>query len=199
MRNNSDLKQIEKKLYCYFYQDGLLELITGLLIVTIFLGGIFEGAYLVGIYPALAFGIWKTVREKITLPRIGYAEFSAERKKRIQGEHRVFLIFLSVVLLIGAALFLFYSKSSNTGIPSNVLPFGFIIALALVILGYFKQIRRFFIFAALILLAVSIDHVFQHKNQYLFGFSGLILSVYGVVTLIRLILHRPIEKENINV
>lgn len=78
MSSDIPYSALERKTVVAYHQDGLLDVIIGLGLVLLGMGleaGSFGLALLAGV-PILGYG---TLKERITLPRLGYARFSARR------------------------------------------------------------------------------------------------------------------------
>ena len=81
MVSNIDLKEIEKKAFTSYHQDGLIEIFVG--IVFILYGSVLlaDKAGLIGLcwLPAALIVPFK---KKVTVPRMGYVTFHSSRKTR---------------------------------------------------------------------------------------------------------------------
>ncbi|MDH4292277.1 MAG: hypothetical protein OEV56_06690, partial [Dehalococcoidia bacterium] len=77
MVSDVNLKEIQRKVYMSFFQDGLWDIFLGLFMVGWGLAILTEAAYLPGIYfLGIYFAIWG-IKKWLTYPRIGYVRFSA--------------------------------------------------------------------------------------------------------------------------
>ncbi len=85
------LKELEKKAFTSYHQDGLLDIFLGIGIIVFGLGMATDQFYFGSIMPAILFPLWAAAKKAITIPRIGLVNFSPERKIRIKIE----VLFLS--------------------------------------------------------------------------------------------------------
>ena len=73
-----NLKEVEKRTYISYHQDGLIDLVIGVYIllfaVGILLNTILELStwfIIPAIFPALIIPIWISIKKRVTVPRIG--------------------------------------------------------------------------------------------------------------------------------
>lgn len=202
MSQNIDLKQIERKAYLSYYQDGLLDIFLGLGILIFAIGMATDTAtYVGGLLGALIIPSWAAAKRFVTIPRLGVVKFGPERKIRIEREKRFFRIFLALTLLAGAALLIpLYAK----GIPPWLhawlkkfifAPMGLIGVVGLGFLAYWKQINRYYAYAVLVLVAVFVRPILNAPApQYLISL-GLIILLSGLAVLLRFLRNYPISAE----
>ena len=96
-----NLKEIERKAYMSYHQDGLLDIFAGLYILGfgfgIFIDIVLDfglGAIIIpGGFIALALPIWFAAKRKITMPRIGFVNFG------IRGGNKLMAIFIGLAVL----------------------------------------------------------------------------------------------------
>ena len=103
MNRNKKLKEstMEKRLLTLFHEDGILDLMAGMIVLLFGLVTQFEMMGLIGLI-AIPGTIYFPIKEKTTFPRIGVIRFNAERENR----RKFILSFLfGVVLLLGIVLF----------------------------------------------------------------------------------------------
>lgn len=202
MSQDINLKEIERKAYLSYHQDGLLDIFLGLGILIFAIGMATDtAAYIGGLLGALVIPLWAAAKRFITIPRLGLVKFGPERKIRIEKEKRFFRIFLAVTLLVGAGLFIpLYAK----GIPpwlhawlkkSIFAPMGLIGVVGLGFLAYWKQINRYYAYAVLVLIAVFVrPFLTAPAPQYLISL-GLIILLFGLAVLLRFLRNYPIPAE----
>ncbi len=184
-----DLKELERKAYTSYYNDGLLEIFLGATVVLMGIAIFFDVAYLFGVIPVLALTSWAGAKRALTVPRIGLVRFGAERRLRIEREKLFFTIYFTITVVAGIVLFVIVSRSMDAarrvlgGYP--LAPIGVLGALSLVFLGYWKQIRRLHLYALLTLAAVfGAPHLGVEPPYYMMGL-GIVILVIGVVLLFR--------------
>ena len=193
-----DLKELERKAYTSYYNDGLLEIFLGGTILLMGVAILFDVAYLFGIIPVLAMASWAGAKRALTVPRIGMVRFGPDRQLRIRKEKLFFTVYFSITVAAGIVVFIIVSRSMDTarrifgGYP--LAPIGVIGALALIFLGYWKQIRRFHLYALLALAAVfGAPHLGVEPPHYMMGLGIAILAI-GVALLVRFLAAYPSPK-----
>jgi len=199
MAQEINLKEIERKAYLSYHQDGLLDIFLGLGILIFGIGMATDIAgYIGGLLGALAIPSWAAAKKLITIPRLGMVKFGAERKIRIEKEKRFFRIFLAVALLAGAALFIpLYAKSIPLWLHAWLkkfifAPMGLIGVVGFGFLAYWKQIDRYYAYAVLVLIAVLVRPVLSAPaSQYLISL-GLIILLSGLAVLLRFLRRYPV-------
>ena len=145
---------------------------------------------------------WAGAKRAITAPRMGMVRFGPERRLRVAKEKHFFTIYFLITLIAGVVLFLIFSRSIDNARRIFGLyplaPIGAIGALALIFLGYWKQIRRLHLYALLVIAAIfGAPHLAIEPPHYMMGL-GIIILLIGIVMLSRfLAAHRkPERREN---
>jgi hypothetical protein len=190
-----DLNELERKAYTSYYNDGLLEVFLGATILLMGIALFLDVPYLFGIIPVLAMTSWAGAKRKITVPRIGMVRFGPERQLRVKKEKFFFTIYFSITVIAGIVVFILFSRSIDTARrifgSYPLAPIGFIGALALVFLGYWKQIRRFHLYALIVLAAIfGAPHLGVEPPHYMMGLGAVILAT-GIVLLMRFLAVYP--------
>jgi len=193
-----DLKELERKAYTSYYDDGLLEIFLGGTVLLMGIAIFFDVTYLFGIIPVLAMTSWAGAKRAITVPRIGMVRFGPDRQLRIRKEKLFFTIYFSITVIAGIVVFIVVSRSMDTARrvfgAYPLAPIGVIGALSLVFLGYWKQIRRFHLYALLALAAVfGAPRLGVEPPHYMAGL-GIVILVIGVVLLVRFLATYPSPK-----
>ena len=194
-----DLKELERKAYTSYYNDGLLEVFLGVTILLMGLAIRFDVTYLFGVIPVFAMTSWAGAKRTITVPRIGMVRFGPERQLRVKKEKLFFTIYFAITLIAGVVVFILFSRSIDTARrifgSYPLAPIGAIGALALVFLGYWKQIRRLHLYALLVIAAIfGSPHLGIEPPHYMMGLGAVVLLI-GLVLLSRfLAAHRKRER-----
>ena len=102
MSQNIDLKQIERKAYTSYFQDGLWDIFMGLLMLGMGITIAFESEILYGVVLAIAVLVVSVGRKLITEPRIGRAKFGMARKIKLG----IIVVVLTISSLFGVGVFL---------------------------------------------------------------------------------------------
>ncbi len=188
------IKDTMRKTLSYWYVDGLTELATGMLLLTI---GLFSTALSMLVPEAVAkqlsaIGLPVIIllggfisrravsglKERLTYPRTGYVSFPKTR-----AERKVWTI---VIGLVASIAFVYISVQLNLDWMNYVAP-AFMAAVMVAFIGFTYVLRRFYGLAVYTLL-LGLPMVMLHLNDrlnlalFLFGCgAGFIVS--GVLTL----------------
>ncbi|MBU7023498.1 MAG: hypothetical protein HXS40_04965 [Theionarchaea archaeon] len=202
MTPEMNLKELERKAWTAYFDDGILDITVGLFVLAFGIGMTTQ-------YSSLAALAWMVIfffaaaKKSITLPRVGLVKFSPEREERMKKEQLFFVIFFSITAFIGLAFFL----ALSSGIPQSVktlvgelalIGYQLIIATAICLVGYWKQIRRFYAYTGFLLIAVVVGVFFDISGvnplrimMYQFTATGIIILLTGLFVLARFFKRYP--------
>ena len=188
------LKEIQRKVYMSFFQDGLWDVFLGLFILGWGLAILTELAYLVGaFFISIYFTVWG-VKKWLTYPRIGYARFSETSRRRITTR---FLILGVVVLLAGVMAGVVWGIGARPQWLADYFPliFNGMLAAIVCFVAYWARVNRFYLYAVLIFLG-AVFHMWL-AIPWEFGFIGAggIIVLIGVGMLIMFIRKYPKKVE----
>ena len=195
MSDKINLKEIEKKVYLSYHQDGLLDLFLGIAIILFGIGMATDQSYIGGIMPAILFPMWAAIKKSITIPRIGNVNFGTDRKIRMKKEYTFFVIFFSITVIAGLVMFFAFGN-----MPARLdallrkfimLPLGIIGAFGFSFLAYWKQINRYYILAILILVFILAGPLLEIPHPIYFIALGMVLFLVGLFFLIRFLIQNP--------
>jgi hypothetical protein len=207
MSTDISLKEIERKAYRSTFQDGILEISMGLLLLGFGLAPVLENIgiprplniLLVVVIPLLTLRYGK---KWVTVPRIGFVKFGPQRivrKKRL----RVFAIILFVITVVQLILTLTgaFPPDWMTGMGQYSVPI--IISLFAILVfaafAYFRDIPRLFIIGFLFGFAIMFsEYLYFNLKSPLDGLIGcgvpaIIILVLGLTQLIRFLRKYPLS------
>ena len=112
--NDINLKEIEKRTYISYHQDGLIDIFIGIYIL-LFATAILANNVLdlstwfviPAIFPALMVPIWIGLKKRITVPRIGFVKF-----KKAGATNKLTVIFVGT-LVAGVLVFFLFAFAST--------------------------------------------------------------------------------------
>ena len=190
MVSDINLKEIQRKVYMSFFQDGLWDIFLGLFILGWGLAILTEAAYLPAIsFTGLYFVIWG-IKKWVTYPRIGYVRFSATSRRRITAR---FVILGTVVLLLGVMAAVLWGIGTRPQWLADYFPliFNGMLAAVVCFVAYWARVTRFYLHAALIFLG-AVLHLWL-GTRWDFGFigSGVIIVLIGLGILISFLRKYP--------
>ncbi len=194
---NINLKEIQRRVYMTFFQDGLWDIFLGLFILGWGLTILTEAVYLPGVFfIGIYFTIWG-IKKWLTYPRIGYVRFSATSRRRITAR---FLVLLTVVLLLGIIAGLVWGIGTRPQWLADYFPliFNGMLAAIVCLAAYWARVNRFYLHAALIFLG-AVFHLWL-GIQWEFGFIGAggIIVLIGVGLLISFLRKYPKMVEEVH-
>ncbi len=192
----SSIKNLTRRTFQYWYNDGLTELAAGALILLIGLINlalallnsstlnqmslIFQPLVLVGGFFAIN-GIVKPLKERFVYPRTGYVAYHKPEGRRLHLL-RALAAVLGMVIAIAAAVLL--RVINEAWIPAFV---GLALAMFMTYLGFKLGLIRFFVVAGFTILLGFAAAWFQLNDLYakafIYGGFGLALIVSGGLTL----------------
>jgi hypothetical protein len=208
-----DVSYVEKRVQRHFLEDGLWEIFTGVVLITL---GAFVYSQDEFLYMILLLGtlfnnsIMQFFRKRFIYPRTGYVKPvpPSERRRRL-WKTKLIAVFIIVVLFSGfAVLFWKYGTAWMTPIvPWLPLVFGVILATGSLYLARRSGLPRLY-FIALLCVLIGIGASFLVLSSTLSGgmgifmgflATGLVVIVSGSITLSIFIRNHPLlEEEELN-
>jgi hypothetical protein len=112
MPDDDYIKDLDRETHDYYHQDGLLDIFLGAFLVVLYLSVALDVIMMWAIFPALSIPVWRQLKTKVTLPRIGAVTFSADSAKE---RARLLITFMIVgTIFLG---FIMWVLTSGEGIP----------------------------------------------------------------------------------
>ena len=200
MNERIDLRQLERKAYLSYHQDGLVDIVIGLAIITfgiMFLPWFIETSWMA--FSGL-FIVWVItfagIKRAITVPRIGYVEFKARRRTRL-------MLLIGVLTVINVVLFLIPALGLLTPELRQFLTiYGYaLVALVVgglfILFGFVTEIQRLMGYGIIAFVVFLIAQFFPMHLSIPVIVVGLMMAVYGFVLLFRFLRKYPkVETEN---
>jgi uncharacterized membrane-anchored protein len=206
MNDQINLKEMEKKAWKSYFQDGLWDILLGFILLTFgvapFIEEITGITYLISYIILLSIGyiLFYVGKKYITIPRIGNVKFGQKRKsKRI----KIFII-LVISVILGLAVILL-TKTDLISYNIDVSIWGIIFAInALIIfslMAYYLDFPRLYIYSiffaiSILIIETSSSHVGSTYDNLLgFGMFGLVVVLVGILHLNRFVRSHPLQRE----
>jgi len=197
-----NLKEIERKAYMSYHQDGLLDIVIAVYILGFSLGiwldmtwefGI--GLTLPAVLIAIVLPVWIAAKRKITLPRIGYVNFG------IRGTNKLFAIFLGLMVAGLGAFFAFTLAVSQGGsrewldiiFQNGLLVLGIGSLAVCLLFGYSMGLKRLYAYGVISLTVLVIGHFTGIFFAYILLALGSIVMGTGVTLLINFVKKYPLK------
>lgn len=196
-----DLKELERKAFTSFYQDGLWEIMLGFVLLQMGSSRLlthygFSDAWGV-LVPIAGLVLLFAGKRFITVPRIGRVKFGPKRK----GDLGKAVAVLSISVLAGVGLYIALSMGPGWQIgqiiPLIFFPLNAIIVFSLI--AYFLDFSRLYAYGALIALALFIGELLDKLTGYyfapsiVFGASAGVMFLIGLVVFIRFLRRYPLQ------
>ena len=204
MTKQNTLRDIEKKTYMSYHQDGLIDIIIGLYALTFGLGIIIDRLFelnfatiIPGMLIAIVLPIWLAAKRKITLPRIGYVNIGAK------GSNKLFALLLGLSVAGLGVFFLFTMLTLESGRPEWIetilFQYGTIwIGLGAAVIGslfaYTMGLKRLHAYGLLTLALFASGYFLSFPFQYLLILTGGVIMACGLALLVQFIQKYPLQK-----
>lgn len=187
MTQKINLKEIERRANYAAFQDGVMEIMLGVLLI--FFGGAMSSKGT--LTPLIVFAIFAAnpilnrIKARYIYPRVGYVKLPQEEQKDTKGigiAALVFVIFLLVSL--GISSWIMGAQAGKDFWMTFILPpfTGFMMAFGPFWLGQTYGLVRGYVFAAIFLILGIVIPVFGFASGY--EAVGLICSIQGIIILI---------------
>jgi hypothetical protein len=198
MTQNINVKELERKAFTSYHEDGLVDIFAGLWLV--FFGILCmctDKPWFAGMFPVYGLPFFAIAKKKITIPRIGYVKFSEQRKTLM------FIVYLWIVAMLTVFGILYYTDNCPAWIYALLskypqLLFGIVFGLLFFVFALVTRICRFYAYAVLVFAVSVIDHVsrLHIRYEYLPVAVGVFIGSVGVLVLIQFIQKYPVEMES---
>jgi hypothetical protein len=196
MTEKINLKEIERKAYTSYHQDGLIDIFMGFFILTSGIMMFIDMLWLAAVFWFTAISSYAAAKKVFTIPRIGYVKFVPSKIKRMWT---IALIALSVSALLGAIAFM--ETSIENSIPSWVilleeyfpLVVGATGAVVFSLVAYGFRIYRLYAYGILTLTLSAVAHfLVSFPFPYSVILLGTLILFSGAVLLFRFIRKYPL-------
>ena len=197
-----NLKEIERKAYTSYHQDGLLDIFAALYIlgfgIGIFMDVLWDfsfGVILPGILVAVVLPLWIAAKRKITMPRIGYVNFGT------RGANKLTAVYLGLMVAGLGAFFAFTMATSQEGlrqwldliVQNGMLIVGFGTLAISALFGYSMGLKRLYAYGLLAAIALVTGHFVGIFFAYILMALGATVMVAGFALLINFVRKYPLK------
>lgn len=202
MTEEPNLKEIERRAYMSYHQDGLLDIFVGLYILGFGLGITMEVLWEIGfavIIPGIilvtVLPIWFAAKRKITLPRIGFVNFG------VRGTNKLVAIFIGTTVAGLLALFAFTLAMMQDGtrqwldliFQNGMLIVGFGSLGVCILFGYSMGLKRLYAYGLLAAISLIVGHFMGIFFAYILLALGAVVIGTGVALLISFVKKYPLK------
>ena len=203
MKSQLNLKELERKAFRSFYQDGIWDIFFGLMLLAMYTFTFFNDNFentalrILGMLFLEIFAVFFLIYGKklITVPRLGNVTFSKQRKKRLL--YIIGVNLFSLLILTGLAIaqnaFPETFDTSRSELISSV-GMGVWIAFITSVMAYFLDFNRLYLYALIYGSAFALVLLFD--IPILFLAASLLILIPGIVIFTRFLQNvKPIEFE----
>ena len=191
MNKELDLKELEKKVWLTYFQDGFWDIFIASMMLTMAIRTLTDNVWFtLGMFtgvPILVIG-----KKFITIPRLGHVKFSQFRMKR--QIRLMATIGIAVCATVGFLLLI----SMGWDAPKVISSLGMAVFLALIfgLIAYFLEFPRLFIYGLMFATNEIIwGHFGEPTGPYVVLIFGSTVLVIGLIILASFIRKYPLPKE----
>jgi len=179
--------ELKKKAFLSFHNDGIIDILIGwdlvVIGVSLYLHNMSPLTAFIGLGPLFFYGLLKS---KITLPRLGHAQFRMHRSFSVWLVGAVGGVFLLAAIISG-----FFIRSSSGFV--GPIAFALVgIAFTMVLISGFNRI---FAYAILVPLFFIVGFGLKFLSPEIIVATGGILMVVGIWMLVKFLRTHPIQAE----
>jgi len=194
-----DLKEIERRAYLSYHQDGLVDIFIGLAFLVFGAPILYDPGMVipppgmvaaVGGIIAVVPVMYAAVKKSVTIPRLGYVKFASQRRKKT----RIVVLFLVVAGVLGnvAGVFaLIYRPFVIFLVENYMIVVGVVGAAIFSLVAYLSEIKRFYAYGAMVLIVFPSGYVVHTSLQYHLVLMGVLMLLSGVGLLYRFLRKYP--------
>ena len=202
MNNPLNLKELERKAFRSFYQDGIWDIFFGLMMFAMYTFTFFDhienkAIRILSMLFLEIFAIFFLIygKKMITVPRLGEVKFGKQRKKKLVNIIAVNLV--SLIVLAAVAILQNSNpeifKSTNGEMITSV-GMGVWIAFITSIMAYFLDFDRLYIYA--LIYGSAFAAVLILDTPILFLAAALLILIPGAIIFTRfMVTTKPIQEE----
>jgi hypothetical protein len=204
MNKKMSLREVEKRTYMSYHQDGLIDIFIGVYVLLFALGILlntvtdFSTWFVIpAIFPAIMVLVWISAKKRITMPRIGYVKLGS------RGANKLMAIFIGLMVAgLGAFMvFTFASRSQawaltlrNLIIPNSMIIIGISAAAISSLFAYTMGLKRLYAYGLLTIALFFAGHFITIPFEYFLLTIGLVIIINGFVLLIQFIRKYPLPQ-----
>ena len=186
--HNQDLRQLEKKAFTSYFQDGLIDLFVGFSFILYGVLMLLDSHAFIGLAFLPIILIWP-MKKQFTVPRMGLVRFSQKRYVKISKTALVSLIFGMAVFVL--ALFLSTHQSLA---DYRLFLLGFCISFLPLIGALLTGIFRYLFYAPLLSLTFILERYLPGSYPWNFLVLGTLMMLIGIVLFYRFLRQYPMPE-----
>jgi hypothetical protein len=190
MNDRINMKEIERKAYTAYHEDGLIDIVIGFFIMSFAMLIILDIPTLAGGWASMAVFGYMAFKKSVTVPRIGYVKLK---------QNRVFALAIGAFVIGFVVLGLVGFILIKQGIPAwmNIIFDNYMISIGLIGCGLFMfggyafRVKRMYGYALLTLALFFAGHFVYFPLQYYLLVLSIILIASGLTLLYQFVHKYP--------
>ena len=195
MAERVNLKEIERKVYTSYHQDGLIDVSIAFIVLAFGLMMVLDMGWMGWVFAVVSISLYAAAKKTLTVPRIGFVRFATYRVKAMQT---LAIGVLSLLMLLGVVAFMQTEEGGTPpwllfAIENYMLVIGVSVAASFCAVGYTFRIRRVYAYALLTLTMFVTGHFLYYPLHYYLILLGTLILLFGLVMLIRFIRRYPLS------
>jgi hypothetical protein len=202
MNQKINMKEIERKAYTAYHQDGVIDITVASIVFLfsiIMLGDTTWLGALGGVAGVLAISVYAGFKKVVTVPRIGYVKLPQQRAQRMTA----IAIALGILsALMGVVAFL---QTTSQGTPewlmllidNYMLTIGTAVSGLFLLGGYAFKTNRIYAYALVTLVMFTVGHFFNFPLYYYLAALGTLILACGLFLMILFVSKYPKATENV--
>ena len=188
----TDLPPIERRLFSRYFDDGLLDLLAGMGLLSMGIGWVLSLVPLSAVAPAVLVPMWKPLRERLVQPRTGSVRFRPDRLARQRRHHLWFIAAGVFTFLLGIGVFFLVRDGAGPSLRVVATLPAVLLAAGAAGVGASLGLYRFLAYAGVLVAGgVAVMWFSLNPGWALVG-GGVAVTLVGSLLLARFIRHHPI-------
>jgi hypothetical protein len=195
MSQDQDFKKLQQRTYASFHQDGLIDMIIGWAIVGFGINmALDNSAFLfLGWLPIV---FYVPIKNRVTVPRIGYVKFSSSNSLLIGIVLAILLVLLlGIFILLIVGPHLIPAQLSEWFSEYYLLLFGSLVGLGFAGTALVTGISRFYAYAVMLVLIIAAGIWLNIPDPIYVLTAGLLILVVGITHMVRFLRKHPLTNE----
>jgi hypothetical protein len=196
MNTDADLKAIQRKVYLSYFQDGLWDMLLGIVLIGWGLMLWYDFVAVMGGVCVAFYFLILGLKRWLVCPRAGYIKIAEARKQQVK------MVILGVMLfLAGLAAFFIFAVETRPYWLSDyfMFIFGTMLAVVIGVLGYWWKVARWYVYAVIVFASFSLYQWLNTPLNLTFIVPGGIIAVYGFTLLVVFLCKFPrVDAEDMN-
>ena len=204
MIDNTDLKEVERKIFTSYFHDGMWDLYGGLILLGFGLTMLTNLDYLIVAFVGIAM-VPILFRKRIIAPRLGVVKFSPERQAKTKKSRLAAVFALTFTALLGMVFFILYSTNTmphwlETWMNDHFLIFfGGMLAVLVLAAAFLVSVKRYYIYAIAIFVSFYLASILRPQDMEGIPITtaGGLIVFFSAVIFVRFLRNNPIPKAEI--